>query len=169
MQHLCEILVIFFAILQQLHHKTTTFHHKNITTMATSEENAKTLNDLYLMAVANRLCSSKKEFGELVGVSREAITSALNGNPTYTTNKMVMRVHRALEEAGMRVNIDMENSGNAAGNIQKNFDSTNEGDGVEDMRHIVDRLVDEMAKQRESYERILMAALKCGQNTPNLG
>lgn len=137
--------------------------------MATTEQNAKTLNDIYLDVVRKRLCASKKEFGQLVGVSRGAITCALNGDKTYATDKMVMRVHRALEEAGVRVNIDMENSGNAAGNIQKNFDSTNEGDGVEDMRHIVDRLVDEMAKQRESYERILMAALKCGQNTPNLG
>lgn len=125
--------------------------------MASTQDNMNALNDIYARAISSRLCASKKEFADMVGVSRQAISAAINGDPNYATDAIVVKATRALD--GALASISMRNSGNSHGNTQKNFASD-----AEDIKHVVDRLVDEMAKQRESYERLLTMALQNGKN-----
>lgn len=85
-----------------------------------------------------------KDFAELVGVDRATISSALNGNEKYLSDKLVQRVARIMEYNGIVVIAN--GGGDAAGrDMQKNFDTITNPD----VKEIVQTLVSEMAVQRE--------------------
>ncbi len=124
--------------------------------------NKEKLLDLYTLACRKKLCVSKGEFAELIGVSRQTLSSAMNGEERYATDKLIARAEAAVNP----IIVSMDNSGDAHDNVQKNFgtpDGTDEPKSTE-ISEIVKTLTDELAKERESHERIMLALIqKIGQ------
>lgn len=124
--------------------------------------NKERLLDLYTLACRKKLCVSKGEFAELIGVSRQTLSSAINGEERYATDKLIARAEAAVNP----IIVSMDNSGEAHDNVQKNFgtpDGTDEPKSME-ISEIVKTLTDELAKERESHERIMLALIqKIGQ------
>lgn len=130
----------------------------------TFAERQEHLVSLYQKACLKGLCSSRGGFAQIVGVSRQTMSSAMNGSEEYLTAKLIERAERVVCPDAF-VEVTMENSGEAHDNVQKNFGSpeTDEPKSTE-ISEIVKTLTDEIAKERESHERIMMALInKIGQ------
>lgn len=66
------------------------------------------INRIYYAARVKKLCSSQKDFARLVKVSPATLSQALNGNPTYLTENLEIKVRffageNGLEEAAQEV------------------------------------------------------------------
>lgn len=118
------------------------------------------LSQMFEVAFASRLCNSQKTFANFVGVNESSMSSALKGNEAYVTEGLLRKCRLALIDAGVySPKVAAENNAiqqnTCTGGKQQN---TLNAEG--DVRYIVDRLTEEMKAQRESYERILLAALQ---------
>lgn len=132
----------------------------------TFAERQERLVGLYQKACLKGLCTSRGGFAELVGVSRQTMSSAMNGSEEYLTAKLVDRAERVVcPEIYLSNDANMENSGNAHDNVQKNFGAPEADEPKStDITEIVKTLTDELAKERESHERIMLALIqKIGQ------
>lgn len=128
----------------------------------TLEERKEKLNRLFVEACEKRLCISKGEFADLVGAARSTMSSAMNGDDVYLTDRLVARAEKAVHPE--RFAPKMFNSGNAHHNTQKNFEIPDDEDQNNSVTEIVKTLTNELAKERESHERIMMALIeKIGQ------
>lgn len=127
----------------------------------TLDERKEKLLHLFEEAIQMRLCMSKGEFADLVGVNRSTMSSAMNGSAEVLTKKLVARAEKAVHP---ELYINMENRDSAHDNTQKNFEIPDDEDQNNSVTEIVKTLTNELAKERESHERIMMALIeKIGQ------
>lgn len=65
------------------------------------EDKKEYVNKIYRLAMLYGMCNSLKEFAELLQVNRSGLSSAMNGNPTYLTDRLYMKVQRFALEHGL--------------------------------------------------------------------
>lgn len=120
--------------------------------------NTKYLTAAYDAARQSGLAHSVTDFANLIGVDRSTMSSALNGSERNATDKLVQRVEKIL-----KLNIIVvTNGGDVVGivtdksvGIQKNFNQSPEKNAPS-----IERLLDEMKAQRESYTEQIAQLLK---------
>ena len=128
----------------------------------TLEERKEKLMNLFQEAIELRLCISKGQFADLVGVNRSTMSSAMNGFAECLTERLVSRAERAVHPELFAPS--MENSGNSHDNVQKNFEAPGTEAPNGNVTEIVKTLTEELRQERESHERIMMALIeKIGQ------
>lgn len=59
------------------------------------------LQSIFDLARIHHLCRSQKEFADLVGVSRSALSSALNGVEAYLTDNLLFKVQLFAKDHGL--------------------------------------------------------------------
>ena len=59
------------------------------------------INRIYRLALGAGLCDNKKDFADLLGMSRTGLSSALNGNEKNLTDKLVQRVRMFAQTQGL--------------------------------------------------------------------
>lgn len=93
------------------------------------------------------LCYNQKQFGDLLGIDRSAVTRALNGEPS---EKMVLKIEKILADHGVVIDSN-------TGIVQTGDNSTAQ---QEPQLSTADRLLNEMQAQREMYDRHLAEVLR---------
>lgn len=121
------------------------------------QEKLQVLQNLFDEAKKKGLCSNQKGFAKLIGHDEGNLSCAFGGSPKHLTDNLIRKAELALYKAGTCVTVggDTNQSPINVGGDQKNF-----GLQSQDIAQVVNTLCHEMAEQRQSYERLLMAALQ---------
>lgn len=65
------------------------------------EDKKEYVNRIYRLALGAGLCDNKKAFADLLGMSRGAVSSAMNGSETALTDKFMQRVKMFARTSGL--------------------------------------------------------------------
>lgn len=68
---------------------------------STMTEKEKYLGRIYYSACAAGICSTKREFADVLGVDRTGLSAAMNGNPRHLTKNLIEKVERFAKDNGL--------------------------------------------------------------------
>ena len=130
------------------------------------------------------LCVNQKEFAALVGVAESTMSMAMNGAERALTDSLIGKARAALIRAGV---LAAPSGGSAAVGIHSSSAPVSTASGAsvsavngkggeqkilgtpsEDVRHIVDRFMDEMAAQRLLTQQAMNQVSSLVQTISNL-
>ena len=112
---------------------------------------------LFSTACKSGVCTNQQNFAHYLGVTTNTISRAFGKNPTNLTPSLVNRIRKKLIEDGL---IQPAQVVAGDGSIMQNQSpSAQVGISQETHAQIISGILTEMAAQRETYERIILAAL----------
>lgn len=141
------------------------------------------LRSYFDLAYQAGLCKNQKEFATLVGVAESTMSMAMNGVERALTDSMVGKVRMACIKlqliqgpAGPSVQVQESSAPVSTASAPSAVSAINEGGGEqkilgtpsEDVRHIVDRFMDEMAAQRQLTQQAMDQVSSLVQTISNL-
>ena len=119
-----------------------------------TQEQFAIMQQFYAVAHQAGKCENLEEFAMFTGIGEHTMRRALNG--TAVTGKTVARARARMEQSGLLHPATPAHVGN--GSVVQSPESQ-AGVTSADHRAIVSQFIAELAAQRESYERILLAAI----------
>lgn len=106
------------------------------------------LMELYRIAVAREICDNRKEFADFIGTDASTLSKCINGAERYegTIPTLITRAEAELLKRGVNITPAGDGSGNQHSDVSVNSSI------------VMERMLDEIKAQRESYEKLLQAA-----------
>lgn len=149
--------------------------YKNLDVMA---QKLQELISFFDMARAAGLCSSQKEFAALVGVAESTMSMAMNGAERALTDSLIGKARMVLlkNNALHSPSVDAHGASapvaaSAAGSVSAVNGRGQQkilGTPSDDVRHIVDRFIDEVAAQRLLTQQAMDQVSSLVQTISNL-
>ena len=125
------------------------------------EAKQKIVNNLYKSLVGAGLVESQKDFANKIGMNEVSISKAMNGNEAYITKGLLKKIRNAFPQ----VNENWQYVGDSVNSVGDN--NANGRDSkvvIGGGGKTLDKLIDEMSKQREGYESMINKLLKLLEN-----
>lgn len=115
------------------------------------------LLSLYAVACKAGVCTNQQNFAHWLGVTTSTISGAFKQNPQNLTASLINKIRKRLINDGL-----LQAQPVLVGDtsiMQNQSPSAQVGISEEKHAQIISGILSEMAAQRETYERIIMAAL----------
>lgn len=146
------------------------------------------LRSYFDLAYQAGLCINQKEFASLVGVGESTMSMAMNGMERALTDSLIGKVRIALIQRGLISSPSAQAAAQSSAAVVEestapvstasggSVSAVNEGGGEqkilgtpsEDVRHIVDRFMDEVAAQRRLTQQAMDQVSSLVQTISNL-